>query len=246
MKIYFTSLFILLFTLNGFGQASLSGKVTDAETGEPILFGDVALYRNGALITGKQTDFDGNYVISPLEPGTYDIAFKYIGYSELKYNSVLASADKETTFNAAIRKLTNPKIVSVYSCGMIDRPLKEQKTEKKKSLNETTLKLITVTAYKRPLVNIDVCSQGTEQNIKSENCIKGIISQQYGCGSSDERKQLIVKSLHNNRPEGYLENLAVKMSKEKKEQTEDRILNDQFDVQIYPNPVSNIFTNIIT
>ena len=89
MKIYLTSFFLLLFTLNAFSQSALSGKLTDADTDEPILFGDVVIYRNGALITGEQTDFDGNYIISPIDPGTYEVVFKYVGYADVKYQGVL-------------------------------------------------------------------------------------------------------------------------------------------------------------
>lgn len=75
-------------------QASLEGKVTDAETGEPILFGNVALYKNGVLITGTETDLDGNYAFSNIDPGTYDVEATYVGYQGLKKTGVIAQAGK--------------------------------------------------------------------------------------------------------------------------------------------------------
>ncbi len=93
----------LFVSVSGFGQSSLSGNVTDAKTGEPILFGDIVLYKNGNLITGEQTDFDGNYLISPIDTGVYEVIFKYVGYSDLKIENVLVKADKETVINGSIK-----------------------------------------------------------------------------------------------------------------------------------------------
>ena len=124
MKIYLTSFFLLLFTLNVFSQSALSGKVTDGDTGEPILFGDVVIYRNGALITGQQTDFDGNYIISPIDPGTYTVVFKYVGYAEVKYENVLVSADKETTLNTSMSSgvtLEECVVVNVYKVPLVEQ-----------------------------------------------------------------------------------------------------------------------------
>ncbi|MCB0660125.1 MAG: hypothetical protein KDC04_04275, partial [Saprospiraceae bacterium] len=45
-------------------QTTIEGKVKDVKTKEPILFGTIALYRGGVLITGTETDLDGNYFIS--------------------------------------------------------------------------------------------------------------------------------------------------------------------------------------
>ena len=54
-------------------QTSLEGNVTDVTNGDPILFGAVALYKNDVLITGVETDLDGNYFFSDVDPGTYDV-----------------------------------------------------------------------------------------------------------------------------------------------------------------------------
>src|SRR6056297_3042561 len=53
-------IFMLIVGFGAAAQTSLEGKVTDAESGEPIIFGSVALYKNGVLVTGKETDIDVN------------------------------------------------------------------------------------------------------------------------------------------------------------------------------------------
>ena len=75
-------------------QTSLEGKVIDAETNEPIIFGNVALYKNGVLITGTETDFDGNYSFSNIDPGTYDVEATYVGYQAQRQVNVIVLAGK--------------------------------------------------------------------------------------------------------------------------------------------------------
>lgn len=57
------------------------GRVTDLETGEPILFGSVAVYQNGVLVTGTETDFDGNFQLW-VPPGPTDLEVSYVGYQK--------------------------------------------------------------------------------------------------------------------------------------------------------------------
>ncbi len=63
-------------------DASIQGKVTDKETNEPIIYGNIALFKDGNLVTGTDTDFDGNYHLSNLDPGTYDVVASYDDFIE--------------------------------------------------------------------------------------------------------------------------------------------------------------------
>lgn len=77
-KVIFFSLFYLGLIVNGFAQATytISGKVTDAQTGEGIPFASIIL--KGKSI-GTQTDFEGNFKI--ITRSTADSLFvSYIGY----------------------------------------------------------------------------------------------------------------------------------------------------------------------
>lgn len=82
-------IFMLIVAFGAAAQTSLEGKVTDAESGEPIIFGSVALYKNGVLVTGKETDIDGNYSFSNIDPGRYDVEFTYVGYQTQRQTGVL-------------------------------------------------------------------------------------------------------------------------------------------------------------
>lgn len=89
-------LFPVLFTLANaaWSQTSLEGKVTDVTSGEALIFANVVLFKNGNLITGTQTDLDGNYVFSSIDPGTYDVEASYTGYPTQRQTGVLVLAGK--------------------------------------------------------------------------------------------------------------------------------------------------------
>lgn len=81
-KVLFNLLFsVLAFFAIGQSAAKLEGTVRDADSGEPIAIATVALYQNGVLVNGTETDFDGYYSITEIAPGVYDIEFLTTGYA---------------------------------------------------------------------------------------------------------------------------------------------------------------------
>ena len=88
----FFSLLLLSATVSA--QTSLYGKVTEEDSGEPVLFGNVAIYKNGVLITGVETDLDGNYSFSNIDPGTYDVEVSYVGFQAQRITDVKVFAGK--------------------------------------------------------------------------------------------------------------------------------------------------------
>lgn len=90
-------LLISLFTsfgLAAWSQSSLEGKVQDNTTGEALIFANVVLFQNGNLVQGTQSDLDGNYVFSNVDPGTYDVEASYTGYPTQRQTGVLIMAGK--------------------------------------------------------------------------------------------------------------------------------------------------------
>ncbi|MBK8348897.1 MAG: carboxypeptidase regulatory-like domain-containing protein [Saprospiraceae bacterium] len=80
-------------------QTTIEGKVTDAKSGEPILFGTIALYRGGVLITGTETDLEGNFFVSDVQPGTYDMEASYVGYAAQRQTGIVIKAGKTNRVN---------------------------------------------------------------------------------------------------------------------------------------------------
>ena len=100
---FFLSVILCLFSFLAFSQTSLSGKVTDTETGNPIIFALVVLFKNGVLVTGTETDFDGFYSITDIEPGIYAIEFSYIDYAIQKIEKLEVIAGKSNKLDVKMR-----------------------------------------------------------------------------------------------------------------------------------------------
>ena len=89
--------FSLLFSAAAFAQSgTLKGKITDKNTGETLPFVNIIVERNGSQAGGAATDFDGEYTIKPLDPGTYTIKASYIGYTAVEITGVIISSNKIT------------------------------------------------------------------------------------------------------------------------------------------------------
>ncbi|RLD90154.1 MAG: hypothetical protein DRJ09_05095 [Bacteroidetes bacterium] len=78
------------------GQSALKGIITDQETGEPIPFVNIIVYKEGKMIAGSTSDFDGRYTIKPIKSGSYDIRATFIGYNDLEMKGVVLNANKIT------------------------------------------------------------------------------------------------------------------------------------------------------
>jgi outer membrane receptor protein involved in Fe transport len=160
-KILLLSLMFLLSVAAMYGQTSLEGAVTDKETGEPILFGTVAVYKGDLLITGTETDLDGNYILSPIDPGTYDLEVSYVGYTSMRQTGVIVKAGKVNRVNFEIAQ------------------------------EGEVLEEVVITEYKAPLIELDQTTSGgtvTSEKIKnlpSKN-VNAIASTTAGLSSVDD------------------------------------------------------------
>ncbi len=88
---------VLATSLSVFSQSgALQGKVLDKDTQGTIPFANVAVFSGGDLITGSTTNFDGEYVIKPLSPGSYNVRVSFVGYQTKEISGVIVSNDQIT------------------------------------------------------------------------------------------------------------------------------------------------------
>jgi hypothetical protein len=80
----------LLLSFFSYGQYTLKGKVTDAETGDPIAFASVFLQGKTSGIT---TDFEGNYLLTVSSLGD-SLSVSYLGYT--KQTKALEKVSEQT------------------------------------------------------------------------------------------------------------------------------------------------------
>ncbi|MBI1225463.1 MAG: hypothetical protein GC192_09535 [Bacteroidetes bacterium] len=83
MKLLF-SLLMLGFTSFSYGQTTIQGSVKDSNDSEPVTFATIALYQNGILKTGAETDIEGYFRITSIDSGIYDIEIISTGYEASK------------------------------------------------------------------------------------------------------------------------------------------------------------------
>lgn len=81
----------------------IAGTVTDAGSGEPLPGVNIVLVGTSY---GAVSDFDGNYTIINLPPGSYTVRASAIGYSPMSYGGVRVSIDLTTRQDFAISEET--------------------------------------------------------------------------------------------------------------------------------------------
>jgi hypothetical protein len=106
-------------TVKRVNTTALTGKVIEEETGDPVIYGSVALYKNDVLITGAETDFDGIYSFSNIEPGTYDVEVSYVGFPSKRITGMIVIAGKSNNLNVAMTNDINLRNIEIMSCGRV-------------------------------------------------------------------------------------------------------------------------------
>ncbi|MBK8196184.1 MAG: TonB-dependent receptor [Lewinellaceae bacterium] len=82
-------------------QTVLQGKVSD-ETGELLIGATVKVMRGADFVRGTITDYEGNYRVSPLDPGTYDVEVSYTGYTMQRITGVKVLTNQITFLDATM------------------------------------------------------------------------------------------------------------------------------------------------
>ncbi len=150
MAFQIKSLLATIFLILAFGtltaqvNTSIFGQVND-EFGQPIM--GASIFLEGTEL-GAQSDFNGNYEIMEVAPGSYNLIVKYLGFeSQTKYNIIVRSKGTPMynfILKEAIQELNE---VVVSNANSITRP-------KETPLSTQTLSAIEIATY--PGSNNDV------------------------------------------------------------------------------------------
>jgi TonB-dependent receptor len=89
-KIQLSVFLLFVFTMNLIASGTIKGIVKDAETGESIIGCNVVL--QGTTI-GNVTDLDGNFVITNVPDGNYNLVFSFISYEKFISKVNVKNAD---------------------------------------------------------------------------------------------------------------------------------------------------------
>jgi hypothetical protein len=91
----FVALFLSLpfFAAHSGTTGKIAGKVTDAQTREPLPSVNVVIV---GTTQGGASDIDGEYFILNIPPGTYQLKASAVGYSPIVIGAVNVTADQTT------------------------------------------------------------------------------------------------------------------------------------------------------
>lgn len=161
----------------------LTGKVTDAVTGEEIPFANVGILQNGTQVYSGVSDINGDYTIKPINAGKYDVKATFVGYQTIEVKGVFIADGKNT---------------------YLDLKLQPQ---------STTLKEIEVITYEEPLIDPDTKSGGTVtreefESMPSKN-INSVASTTAGVFQSDEGSGLSVRGARSEGTDYYIDGQKV-------------------------------------
>jgi Ca-activated chloride channel family protein len=82
-------------------SGKIKGKVTDAETGAPLI--GVNIIIEGTTL-GAPTDTEGEFLIRNVPPGTYSIIASFVGYRKTKIQNVEVTAGAATDLNITLQQ----------------------------------------------------------------------------------------------------------------------------------------------
>ncbi len=129
---------------NAQAVGELYGKVID-ETGTPVLGASVLLE---GTTKGAQTDFDGNYRITNIEPKSYNLIVSYLGYETQTVYNVVVRSKGTPAYNFTLKEAAEAlDEVVVSNSNKISRP-------RETPLSTQTLSAVEIATY--PGSNNDV------------------------------------------------------------------------------------------
>lgn len=94
----FSLMIVVILSVMSFSQtrSKIQGKITDAQTGEPLIGVNILLL-NTTL--GAATNLDGKYTIINVPVGSYTVQASMVGYNKERIIDVLVSADRVTSLD---------------------------------------------------------------------------------------------------------------------------------------------------
>ncbi|UPT71406.1 MAG: TonB-dependent receptor [Flavobacterium sp. JAD_PAG50586_2] len=78
---------------------SVSGKVIDKNSKQPIPYVNISIKKADKVITGGITDDNGNFSVKNVALDSYTVELQFMGYKTQKFPVTLSSADKSATLN---------------------------------------------------------------------------------------------------------------------------------------------------
>lgn len=102
--------FFIAFINNVFAQQTLQvirGKVVDKESNNYLVGATVTLYKDSILLNQTATDNKGNYRITDIPIGIYNIKITHLSYTSVTISKVVVNSAKEIILNIEMEETTS-------------------------------------------------------------------------------------------------------------------------------------------
>lgn len=126
LKNYFILLMLVLpgFLIAQAPNGIVKGKIIDRETKETIPLANIILRSDSNVIkNGTVADFDGNYIIKNVQPGTYHMEVSFAGYAKRTITNIILFHDSTLIKNIELTEDAQQleEVVLLYSAPQIDK-----------------------------------------------------------------------------------------------------------------------------
>ena len=121
----------------------ISGRVTDAQTGAPMVGANIILEGTN---TGAAADMKGEYFIINVPPGTYRLRTSSVGYESVVMKDIVVSVNRTTTADFKLKE----SVVSGQEVVIVAEPI-QQKKDQTSSIRNVTSEQISAL----PVENLD-------------------------------------------------------------------------------------------
>ncbi len=179
------SIFILLISLLSisiFAQNSnIKGSIKDKVTEVPLIGAVVSMINDTNLGNGVQSDIDGNYVLTDIAPGRYQLVVEYIGYKSVTIPNILVTSGKESIVDIGLEE----------DIMQLDEVVVKGTIDKDKTINE----MASISARTFSLEEVSRYSGGRNDASRLVSNFAGVAT------SNDNRNDIVVRG---NSPAGIL------------------------------------------
>lgn len=93
ITLLFSAIVVFSFSASAQGLGTIQGKVKDKSNSELLPFVSIVFEQGGMVKYKAETDFDGNYKVASVTPGTYNVKATVTGYKTKQINGFLVKSN---------------------------------------------------------------------------------------------------------------------------------------------------------
>ncbi|OXA80818.1 Outer membrane receptor proteins, mostly Fe transport [Flavobacterium aquidurense] len=128
LKFFLFALLGVIATAQAQNTGTVSGKISEKSNNAPISYATVSIKENGKVVSGVNTDDNGDFTIKNLGLKSYTIEVQYIGFRKYIGSVILSDNKKTATINVSLEEeATQLKGVNIVA----ERSTMEQKIDRK-------------------------------------------------------------------------------------------------------------------